>query len=329
MAGKRSGSSRAGAKSPVFAAVDLGTNNCRLLIARFDAAGAVEVVDSFSRIVRLGEGVARSGMLSEAAIARTIEALKVIAARIRAAKPRRMRAIVTEAARRAKNAAALIERVERETGLLLEMITPDEEARLAAIGCTPLIDRSFEGALVFDIGGGSTEIVWMRGADDHAETIASVSLPLGVVTMADTFGYGKDQAEAAAMRKHALAFIDPAYRAMESKRRFERRTHHLLGTSGTVTTLAAIALDLPRYDRAKVDGSWHDATRIAAIGNGLVALDLAARAKIACVGAERADLIVPGAAIYDAIHSVWCCEKLRVADRGLREGILRELAAGC
>ena len=321
------GKAERGPKRPAFAAVDLGTNNCRLLIARIGADGALEVVDSFSRIVRLGEGVAYTGVLSEAAITRTIAALKVCAERIKKAGPKRTRAIVTEAARRARNADELIGRVEREAGLLLEMITPEEEARLAAAGCTPLIDPSYEGAIVFDIGGGSTEIIWMRGAGDRAEIVHAASLPLGVVTMADTFGYGKDRSEVAAMRRHVLDVIDPEYRKMEQKRRFERRTHHLLGTSGTVTTLAAIALDLARYDRARVDGSWHDCTRIVAIGNGLVALDLAARAAIGCVGPDRADLIVPGWTIFDAIHTVWCCETLRVADRGLREGMIRELAA--
>lgn len=309
--------------SPVLAAIDLGTNNCRLLVATLRSDGTLRVIDSFSRIVRLGEGVAQTSMLSDAAIDRTIAALEICAQRVKRARAVRVRAIATEAARKAANVGVLIERAQKEAGISLEVIDTEEEARLAAIGCAPLVGADYEGALIFDIGGGSTEIIWVRGHGPRAEIVHSASVPLGVVSMAEA-GAGRTYME---MRSHALSVLEKVYRAMEAKRSFDRKTHHLLGTSGTVTTLAGVALGLTRYDRARVDASWHDCTRILAIANGLAALDPAARAKVGCVGGERADLIVPGSAVFAAIHAIWSCEKLRVADRGLREGMLRELAS--
>ena len=309
--------------SPVLAAIDLGTNNCRLLVATLRGDGALRVIDSFSRIVRLGEGVAQTGMLSAAAINRTIAALTICAQRVKKAEAARVRAVATEAARKAANVDVLLKRARDEAGVSLEVIDAEEEARLAGTGCAPLIGAAYEGALVFDIGGGSTEIIWMNGHGAQAKVVCAASVPLGVVSMAEaSAGVSFMQ-----MRSEALRVLEGVYREMEAERAFDPTTHHLLGTSGTVTTLAGIALGLTRYDRARVDASWHDCTRILAIANGLAALDLVAREKIGCVGRERADLIVPGSAIFAAIHAIWSCEKLRVADRGLREGMLRELAA--
>jgi exopolyphosphatase/guanosine-5'-triphosphate,3'-diphosphate pyrophosphatase len=312
-------------RSPLLAAIDLGTNNCRLLIATIDMHQRLHVRDSFSRIVRLGEGVAETGLLSESAVGRTIEALKICAARVRRARAVKVRAIVTEAARQARNADLLIARAKAEAGVALEIVTAEEEARLAAIGCAPLIGRDYEGALVFDIGGGSTEIAWMKGHHDGARMLASASVPLGVVSMAERKG---EAASFAAMRDAAQAALDGARRAFDKAGRFNEQRYHLLGTSGTVTTLAGIALKLPRYDRARVDGSWHDSADILQIVDRLSRASFEERAAIGCVGRDRADLIVPGCAIFSAIGALWPCERLRVADRGLREGMLRELAAG-
>ncbi len=320
--GARNPRRRGGRTSPVLAAIDLGTNNCRLLIATLRTDGSLRVIDSFSRIVRLGEGVAQTGMLSDAAIDRTIAALKICAQQVQKARAARVRAIATEAARKAANVSVLIQRARDEAGVSLEVIGPEEEAHLAAVGCAPLIGADYGGALIFDIGGGSTEVIWMRGHGAHTEVVHAASVPIGVVGMAETWA-GRSYME---MRSHALSALEDVYRAMKAKRAFERRSHHLLGTSGTVTTLAGVALGLTRYDRARVDATWHDCTRILAIANGLAALDPATRGRVGCVGRERADLIVPGSAIFAAIHAIWSCEKLRVADRGLREGMLRELA---
>ncbi len=314
-----------GRQPPLVAALDLGTNNCRLLVARSTRRGELRVVDSFSRIVRLGEGVAQSGLLSEAAIARTIEALKVCAGRIASNKVSVVRAVATEACRRAANASDLIARAQAESGIALEIISSDEEARLAAIGCAPLVDGS--GGLIFDIGGGSTEIIWMkRDAEERPRVMASTSLPLGVVTLAESWSGGPlDRGGYARLLDELIAQLRPVRAAMDGIAPFDAATHHLLGTSGTVTTLAAIALGLPRYERARVDASWHACRDIEAVIDRLVGLDLKARAAIGCIGRDRADLIVPGCAIFAAILALWPCEKLRVADRGLREGMLREL----
>jgi exopolyphosphatase / guanosine-5'-triphosphate,3'-diphosphate pyrophosphatase len=306
-----------------LAALDLGTNNCRLLIASPGRNGEVRIIDSFSRIVRLGEGVAGSGVLSDAAIERTVAALRICAEHIDRHRARHVRAIATEACRQAANAQVLIDRVANEAGITLSIITAAEEARLAAVGCAPLIGEEFDGALVFDIGGGSTEAIWLK-RDDKPHLVHFASISLGVMSLAETNG-GTDKSCFAVMRENMRGRFAAVRREMDKKGEFDPARHHLLGTSGTVTTLAGVAMDLPRYVRSRVDASWHDCTDILAVVDGLVALDRDGRAALGCVGEERADLIVPGCAIFAAICDVWPCARLRVADRGLREGILREL----
>jgi exopolyphosphatase/guanosine-5'-triphosphate,3'-diphosphate pyrophosphatase len=303
-----------------LAAVDLGTNNCRLLIASPERGGGLRIVDSFSRIVRLGEGVAQRGALGEAAMERTIAALKICARRIRRRRVRHVRAIATEACRQAVNVQVLIDRVAEETGLRLVVVSAEEEARLAAIGCAPLIGEAYDGALAFDIGGGSTEAIWLRRQAGEASLVHFASIPLGVMSLDEA-----DGDSFSAMREAMLARFGAVRREMDKKGAFDVTRHHLLGTSGTVTTLAGIALGLPRYVRSRVDATWHDCAVILSVVEMLKTLDRKGRVKLGCVGEERADLIVPGCAIFSAIHAVWPCAMLRVADRGLREGILREL----
>lgn len=322
----------------LLAAIDLGTNNCRLLIGRM-TEDTLHVVDSFSRIVRLGEHMAQTGRLSEPAMRRTLDALKVCADRINRHRDIRVRAVATAACRRAANANELIARAATETGLQLDVVSAQEEARLAALGCAPLVGDSYQGALVFDIGGGSTEVIWLKrqlpcpplegtGADASAPTLLTskpemvhfCSVPVGVMTLAESEHLG--YAEMYAMMLEHFAAMR---REMDAVSPFSAADHHLLGTSGTVTTLAGIALKLPRYVRSKVDGTWHDCAAMYDITQTLIGLDRPSRTTIGCVGEERADLIIPGCAIYNAIQATWPCERLRVADRGLREGILRDL----
>jgi exopolyphosphatase/guanosine-5'-triphosphate,3'-diphosphate pyrophosphatase len=240
-----------------------------------------------------------------------------------------VRAIATEACRRATNTSVLIERARREAGIELSVITTEEEARLAAIGCAPLLDAKAEGGLIFDIGGGSTEVIWMRrDSQGMARVVASASEPVGVVTLTDLWqGRSSDRAGYAAMRAAMIERFRPIRARMDEVGTFDAGTHHLLGTSGTVTTLAGIALGLVRYNRDRVDASWHHADDIVAVIDRVADLDLAGRAALGCVGADRADLILPGCAIFAAILELWPCKELRVADRGLREAILRELLA--
>ncbi|MBI3677831.1 MAG: Ppx/GppA family phosphatase [Proteobacteria bacterium] len=310
---------------PVVAAIDLGTNNCRLLVGTQSRSGNLRVVDSFSRIVKLGEGLAESGELSQAAIERAVAALKICAARLHKNRVHRVRAIATEACRRARNVDVLLERVASEAGIALEIVSSDEEARIASVGCAPLMDSRYEGALIFDIGGGSTEVIWMRGSHGAAKVVHAASVPIGVVTLFETTD--KRRPAYLEMVSELLPAFAQISRAMKEKGAFGPKTHHLLGTSGTVTTLAAVALGLERYERKKVDASWHACERILGVVDELVSLDHAGRAKIACIGEERAELVVPGCAIFSAIHAQWPCAQLRVADRGLREGMLRELMA--
>lgn len=317
-------------EAPLYAALDLGTNNCRLLIAR-RARGGFRIVEAFSRIVRLGEGLSRTGELSPAAMDRALAALAICAERIKRRKVTHVRAVATQACRGAANGAEFLARVQRETGLNLRVIDPSEEARLAVAGCTDLIDDTFGAALILDVGGGSTELSWVRprgpGDDRPAEMLAWHSVPIGVVTLAERFPEpptpAPDWYEAMVEAVHAqVAAFDGAedYRSA-----FDHSRAQLIGTSGAVTSLASLHLGLIRYERARVDGLRMTAGQCRAVADNLLKLDRAGRAAHGCIGPDRADLVLAGAAILEAVQRAWPCEHLRVADRGLREGMLLSL----
>jgi exopolyphosphatase/guanosine-5'-triphosphate,3'-diphosphate pyrophosphatase len=309
----------------VYAALDLGTNNCRLLIA-CPAGDGFRVVDSFSRIIRLGEGISATGCISDAAIERAIVALSICRDKIQLRKAKRLRLIATEACRAASNADGFCDRVAAETGIQLEVIDRETEAALAVIGCSPLIDPKGRGAILFDIGGGSTELVRIeREAAEGASrprTKAWMSIPLGVVTLAEHFG-GRDvtRESYARMIEEVATHIAPF--AAEHGR--DVGDMHLLGTSGTVTTLAGIHLNLARYDRRRIDGIWMEDADITATVSKLLAMSYQQRASNNCISVDRADLVLAGCAILDAIRQAFPLPRLRVADRGLREGMLVEM----
>jgi exopolyphosphatase/guanosine-5'-triphosphate,3'-diphosphate pyrophosphatase len=315
-------------RGPFYAALDLGTNNCRLLVAEPNGE-TFRVVDSFSRIVRLGEGVAQNGELKAEAMERALGALRICAQKLEDRPIERARLIATEACRRAGNGSVFLSRVRDELGLELEIIDRRTEARLAVEGCYTLLDAEAEGAVLFDIGGGSSEIVWLdrrRTRRRGSLLRAWVSLPVGVVTLAERYGGVEvDAAVFAAMVEHVRGEF-AQFRAREAlKAAVRSRAFHLLGTSGTVTTLAGVHLDLPRYDRRYVDGLWMDEADIERMMTKLRGMDYEARRDNPCIGRERADLVLAGCAIFEAIRSEWPCKRLRVADRGLREGILVQL----
>jgi len=315
--------------APLYAALDLGTNNCRLLVARPSGAG-FRVVDAFSRIVRLGEGLAAAGVLSEEAMARALDALKICAGKMTARRLAGGRYVATEACRQAANCEDFLARVRDNIGLEIEIISTTEEARLVVAGCAPLLNPRIPYAIVFDIGGGSTEIVWLRlcGTEKRRrpQILASVSLPFGVVTLTDRFGGAEvSPATYRAMVAETMAALAPFERANEIQRRVRTGRAQMLGSSGTVTTLAGIHMALPRYTRALVDGSVLTFEQISIVSEHLAGLDLAGRAANPCVGRERADLVLSGCAILDAICLTWPVGRLRVADRGVREGILLDL----
>lgn len=315
---------------PVYAALDLGTNNCRLLIAR-PAREGFRIVDAFSRIVRLGEGLSASGKLSGAAITRTLSALEVCRDKIAQRGAMRMRLIATEACRAAANGEEFLARVRDETGLQLEIIDRRTEAYLAAAGCAGLADPQARAVLLFDIGGGSTEVVWLDGEDARRGSSAIearvrnwVSLPLGVVSLAERFG-GKhvDAALFEAMVGQVETAIQPFVESLENEERCSR--FHLLGTSGTVTTLAGVHLGLKRYDRRQVDGLWMSEEELFEAMDSLCAMSFEERAAHGCIGMERADLVLAGCAIFEGIRRCFPAPRVRIADRGLREGILMQM----
>jgi exopolyphosphatase/guanosine-5'-triphosphate,3'-diphosphate pyrophosphatase len=317
--------------TPAYAALDLGTNNCRLLVARPTHDG-FRVVDAYSRIVRLGEGLSQTGRLSAEAIERTMAALAVCRDKMRARGVTRARLIATEACRSAANGAEFLGQVRERLGIDLEIVDRETEARLAVAGCGALVDRLAKSTVLFDIGGGSSEIVWLvgrqadeTGADFDARPIrAWESLRLGVVTLAERFGgVDVDDDTFAAMVAFVAEQLAPFAAKVDGEARCER--FHLLGTSGTVTTIAGVYLDLPRYERRYVDGLWMSRPVIDETVARLRAMSYADRVANPCIGRERADLVLAGCAILEAIRQSFPAERLRIADRGLREGILTQL----
>lgn len=323
---------------PVYGALDLGTNNCRLLLAKPTRRG-FRVVDAFSRIIRLGEGVSQSGRLSDAAMARTLDALRICAQKLDRHGVQRRRFVATEACRIASNGLEFLDTVRARTGLQIEILDRETEARLAVSGCASLIDPAVDFALVFDIGGGSSELIWldlakMRGdlvrqrgsLAAHAGIIAWTSLPLGVVTLAERFDGRNVTADS---YEHMVAAVQEKLAPFEAEHNFSARiagrSLHLLGTSGTVTTVAGIQLGLQRYDRARVDGCWLNVADVRSVSAQLIGYTYEQRIAQPCIGRERADLVLAGCAILEAVLRQWPAERLRVADRGLREGILTTL----
>ena len=316
---------------PCYGALDLGTNNCRLLIATPSGDSGFRVIEAYSRIVRLGEGLGQSGRLSEEAMERAMAALKVSAEKVRRRRVLKLRAIATQACRMAENGPAFIERVAEETGLQLQIISPQEEARLSVAGCLNLIDRTADAALVVDVGGGSTELSWvdLKGAPPTGTPPlrAWLSVPIGVVTLAERFPEGQEATEAwfRAMVDTVKTEIAAFPRADGLREVFDADRAHLIGTSGAITSLAGLHLNLPRYDRSRVDGIWMTRDQCEAAANRLLAVSARERAEQPCIGPDRADLVLAGAAILQAVQELWPCSRVRVADRGLREGILLSL----
>ena len=310
-----------------YGAIDLGTNNCRLLIAR-PSDGGFTVIDAFSRIVRLGEGLTRTGELSKEAMDRAVAALAICGEKLRRRNVSLSRSVATEACRRAANGPEFAERVRGETGIVLDIIEPAEEARLAVLGCHKLLEPGDGPALIFDIGGGSTELVLIDQEHGSPQIRAWWSAPWGVVSLTESEGK-----EALEGPDRLLAYKRMRERARRAFANFasmlpeKREGIRLLGTSGTVTTLASVHLALPSYDRRAVDGLHVPIEAMQKISTMIASMDYEERSALPCIGNERADLVVAGCAILEAIMEIWPAQNLGVADRGIREGILRSLMA--
>ena len=330
---KRGGGNRSkGRNSSTYAALDLGTNNCRLLVAR-DQGESFRIIDSYSRVVRLGQGLAATGMLSESSMEAAVDAIAVCASKIKAKKVKRWRCVATEACRRASNGEAFLRRVKEETGITLEVISPRVESRLAVMGCVNLVDPSKDVALVIDIGGGSTELSWVdvrKLRDDQANhklhrppISAWASLPIGVVTLSERVPEIDDKT---VWYESLKDVVRQTIKEQGCETRFtnvfQQGRGHLIGTSGTITSLAGIHLKLPYYQRAKVDGLWLRSADAVSVARDMGSRTFDQRASEPCIGTDRAHLLVAGCAIIDVLCEMWPSKMIRVADRGLREGIL-------
>ena len=326
----------------IFAALDLGTNNCRLLVASVSEEHSlthgnvpvIRVFDSFSRVVRLGEGVSTSGVLSQDAMDRTLQALKACQKKLSKYRVTHSRFVATEACRRAADGHAFLQRVENETGLQIDIITSEEEARLAFLGCSSLLTKATQRAIVFDIGGGSTELMWVDVEKLRAEPLAHpildwLSIGFGVMNLGDRFG-GSDFAEMAF--SDMVSFLQEKLQPFDSANNISQTIGdsavQLLSTSGTVTTLAAIHMDLPRYDRSRIDGITLNISDLRDTVRRLLKMRPSERFNHPCIGPDRADFIISGCAIFEAISSLWPAGTITIADRGVREGIILSLLRG-
>lgn len=309
-----------------YAAIDLGTNNCRLLVAKPSSDGFI-VTDAFSRVVRLGEGLVETGRISNRAMDRAVAALSICADKLRRRNVTLARSVATEACRRASNGDKFIERVRRETGIALDVITAEEEARLAVLGCQILLEPGAGPALIFDIGGGSTELVLVDTTGSAPEIVDWLSVPWGVVSLTESEKFNADDpiARAEAFASMRARVTDSFASFAERLPRLDQCDYRLLGTSGTVTTLASLHLKLPQYDRKVIDGLIVPTESMREISNMLANASPDERADIPCIGRERADLVVGGCAILESILDIWPAPRVGVADRGIREGILRSL----
>lgn len=324
-----------------FGALDLGTNNCRLLVAK-QTGESYRIIDSFSRVVRLGAGLSSTGELSQTSMDAAVGAIKICASKMKAKNVARWRCIATQACRQASNGEAFLARVKSETGITLEVISPRVEARLAVMGCLTLIDKSKDVVMVFDIGGGSSELSWVdirriragEGTDRvHRPPISAwASLPCGVVTLSEAIPGNSETPEGLAeryenMKSHVRELIAKAGCENRFTNVFAQGRGHLIGTSGTITSLAGIHLNLPYYQRDKVDGLWMDGADVTGLSRQMAAMTVKERANISCIGHDRASLLIAGCAIMDVLLEMWPAQSVRVADRGLREGMLMGLIA--
>ena len=330
-------SSREAKPHPVYAAIDLGTNNCRLLIAKPNPRGrrGIRVIDSYSDVVKLGEGLATTGRLSQRSMDAAVEALKVCAEKIHRKNTTSWRCVATQACRQAENGEEFIQRVREEVGLKLDIISPRVEARLSVIGCVNLVDTRKHVALVVDIGGGSTELSWVdirrirrggTGSVNKPPISAWASLPTGVATLSEMFPEHDDRASwYEDMKAHVRKCIVEQSCENHFTQVFRQGKGHIIGTSGTITSLAGVHLKLPYYQRKRVDGLWMPTSSAVEIARDLASRDIVSRASVPSIGEDRAKLLVAGCAIMDVLCELWPSERIRVADRGLREGMLISL----
>jgi exopolyphosphatase/guanosine-5'-triphosphate,3'-diphosphate pyrophosphatase len=306
-----------------LAAVDLGSNTIRLLVADADRASGLHPVHAEQAVARLGEHLFRTGRLQDGAMARALGAVRGYRDRARALGAERVLVVATAAVRQAGNREELVGRLAAEPGVSVRVVDGDEEARLTLLGVTwgVLGARGAEAdderrMVVLDIGGGSTELI----VAEAGAVVSSVSVTLGVVGLAERFFHADpvDWAEYQACADHVTCRLDadawPAVLGLAPRA--------LAGTAGTITTLAALDLGLPSYDGARVQGHRLRGAAVRSLRDRLGALRVADRARLPCLEPGRADLIMPGIAIVEAVLAGLGLAELRVSDAGLREGIV-------
>lgn len=307
----RSGARRVGS-------IDAGTNTFRLLIAELEGPDRFLPLHVSRDIIRLGRGFRARGMISEEAARRALSTLQGYAATLREYGAQEVRAVATSVCREASNGPAFLDRVRAETGIPLEAIVAAEEARLALKGALTVVSADGGPLLLVDIGGGSTEFVLAR-RDRPADPI---SLPLGVVHLTEEFLRHDPPApaEMAALQAHldrALAAGLAAYRPLLGQPGLT-----LVGTAGTITTLAAMELGLEVYDPARVNHLRLSRAALSRLLGALTPLPARERLRIRPLEPGREDVIVAGALILAQVMEWFQVPEVVVSDGGLLEGLI-------
>lgn len=302
------------------ATIDLGSNTVRLLVADVEGPGRWRVVAEHQTVTRLGEGLAATGALGEVPMARTLAVVRDYVARGAALGATETRIVATSAVREAANGSVFAAAVERATGWRVRVVSGEDEARLTLLGVRHGVGPLAGPVVVFDIGGGSTEYILADGE----QVRATASLRLGVVPLAERYPFPErvDRSRYAALLREVMRQLARELPAEI----LSARPAHLVGTAGTVTTLAALDLGLPRYDAGRVQGHRLSRAAIERLGARLGSLTVGERAALPCLEPGRADLIVPGVAIVMATLDCLGVDGLTVSDSGLREGILAAAA---
>ena len=304
------------------AVIDVGTNSVKLLVA--DVLGReIQPVCEESKQTRLGQGFYETHRLLPEAIANTAHAVATFAERARALKTLHIRVIATSAARDAVNADELCSAIERVSGLRLEIISGEREADWAFQGVSTDDALANTPLLLLDVGGGSTEFILGEGAEKHF----CHSFRLGTVRLMETIPHSDPPAadELADTRRWLREFIEDKIRPTlgpalerESILHPERTSIPLVGTGGTTTILARMEATLETYDRAVIESARLSLARVKWHTENVWSLPLAKRQEIVGLPKKRADVILPGAAIIEAVMEAFSFEELRVSTRGLR-----------
>lgn len=301
-------------KKTKLAAIDIGTNSIRCIVVEVDSKGRFKVMDDEKATVRLGENLAKSGLISQAAFARAIEAVSRMRKLIEGLKVDAVEAIATSAVRNAKNGAELVETLSTELGHEIRVISGMEEAELAAVSALHNFEMSGKRYAMMDIGGGSVEVVIALG--NHIEEF--YSFDLGAVLMTEQFFSGDtfNERDYSRFQKHIKSVLKKTFTGEKIA------VQSFIGSGGTITSLGGMAMSMRRQGFSSVHGYDVLRSEIVHLLAMLKHMDVKARRSVPGLNSDRADIIVAGLGVVDELMNFFGANMLRVNERGIREGMI-------